>query len=226
MELANDKQSYENRPKSITPSGYFGNSSDNIVELENFLSIEERKRLIDFALNNKIWDVTETHIDEDGLVLYDANIWKDRVCTYNSLMKSDPTILDLINQMIKRLKIEVDKFFNVDVRETGPAIVRWPVGARQEPHADKEFHMGEEKGRANDFPHYDIAGLFYFNDDYEGGELYFPQHGIEFKPKAGAAYFFPGDMNYTHGVRPVKSGNRFTSPFFWTVMKHMGEKND
>ena len=213
-----------NAPKSITPSGFFGDSSDNIVELENFLTTEERETLINFALNNKIWDQTETHVDEDGLVLYDADIWKDRVCTYNSLMASDPTILELINSMIARLKIEVDKFFNVDAKETGPAIVRWPVGARQEPHADKEFHTGIEQGRANDFPWYDLAGLFYFNDDYEGGELYFPQHGIEFKPKAGAAYFFPGDRFYTHGVRPVKSGNRFTSPFFWTIEKHTGEK--
>jgi hypothetical protein len=222
MKLANDWNG--NAPKSITPSGFFGNSSDNIVEIKDFLSIEERERLMTFALNNKIWDITETHRDEDGLVLYDHKIWEDRVCTYNSLMASDPSILDLIYSMIERLKIEVDKFFEVDARETGPAIVRWPVGARQEPHADKEFHSGPEKGRANDFPWYDLAGLFYFNDDYEGGELYFPQHGIEFQPVAGAAYFFPGDMNYTHGVRPVKSGNRFTSPFFWTIAKHTGER--
>ena len=149
---------------------------------------------------------------------------KDRVCTYNSLMESDPSILELINDMIKRLKVEVDKFFNVDAKETGPAIVKWPVGSRQEPHADKEFWIGEEIGRPNDFPWYDIASLFYFNDDYEGGELYFPQHGIEFKPKPRAAYFFPGDRFYAHGVRPVKSGNRFTSPFFWTIVKHTGEK--
>lgn len=218
MQIAN-KWEHE-PPKSITPSGFFGNSINNIVEIKDFLSIEERKRLMSFALNNKIWDKTVDHVDEDGLVLYQASIWDDRVCTYSSLMASDPSILELINSMIARLKIEVDNFFGVDAKETGPAIVRWPVGARQEPHADKEFHAGQERGRANDFPWYDLAGLFYFNDDYEGGELYFPQHGIEFKPVAGAAYFFPGDMNYTHGVRPIKSGNRFTSPFFWTIMSH------
>jgi hypothetical protein len=223
MKLAN-VWTEDQKPKSITPSGFFGNSSDNIVEIRDFLTIEERKRLMDFALNNKTWDITETHRDADGLVLYDHRVWENRVCTYNSLMASDPTILDLIYSMIARLKIEVDAFFNVDAKETGPAIVRWPVGTRQEPHADKEFHSGPEKGRANDFPWYDLAGLFYFNDDYEGGELYFPQHGIEFQPVAGAAYFFPGDMNYTHGVRPVTSGNRFTSPFFWTIQKHTGEK--
>jgi hypothetical protein len=210
-------------PISITPSGFFGNSIDNIVELENFITEEEQQRLINFALTNKIWDKTETHIDEDGLVLYDANIWEDRVCTAGSLKKSDPAIIDLLWDMINRLKIEVDKFFNVDVQATGPAIVRWPVGARQEPHADKEFHTGEEEGRPNDFPYYDIAGLFYFDDKYEGGELYFPTHGIEFKPKPRAAYFFPGDKYYTHGVRPVKSGHRFTAPFFWTILKHTGE---
>lgn len=224
MKLANDKEFYENRPVSITPSGFFGDSIDNIVEIENFLTEDEKNRLMAFALNNKIWDITQDSVDEDGLVLYDAKVWEDRVCTYNSLMASDPSILDLIYDMIRRLKIEVDKFFDVDVRETGPAIVRWPVGARQEPHADKEFHSGIEAGRPNDFPHYDIAGLFYFNDDYEGGELYFPVQGIEFQPKAGAAYFFPGDRHYVHGVRPVKSGNRFTSPFFWTIMKHTGER--
>ena len=213
-----------NLPKSITPSGFFGNSIDNIVEIENFLTEEEQKRLINFAKNNKIWDKTIDHVDKDGLVLYQASIWDDRVCTYNSLMESDPSILDLIYDMIKRLKIKVDDFFQVDAIETGPAIVKWPIGARQEPHADKEFWIGEEAGRPNDFPWYDIASLFYFNDDYEGGELYFPQHGLEFKPKPRAAYFFPGDKYYAHGVRPIKSGNRFTSPFFWTIKKHTGEK--
>ena len=222
MKIAN-KDIQLHAPKSITPSGFFGSSSDNIIELENFLTEEERQRLINFALNNKVWDQTETHVDEDGLVLYDANIWKDRVCTYNSLMASDPTILDLINSMIARLKIEVDNFFDVDAKETGPAIVRWPVGARQEPHADKEFHAGSEKGRANDFPWYDLAGLFYFNDDYEGGELFFPVQGIEIKPNAGSAYFFPGDMHYIHGVRPIISGNRYTSPFFWNILEHTGD---
>lgn len=219
-----NKDIHINVPKSITPSGFFGKSVDNIVELENFLTEDEVKRLQDFAKHNKVWDVTETHVDEDGLVLYDHNVWEERVCTYNSLIASDPSILELIYDMIRRLKIEVDKFFDVDVQETGPAIVRWRPGDRQEPHADKEFHIGEERGRPNDFPWYDIASLFYFNDEYEGGELYFPVQGIEFKPKVGAAYFFPGDRFYVHGVRPVKSGMRYTSPFFWTIMRHTGER--
>jgi hypothetical protein len=88
------------------------------------------------------------------------------------------------------------------------------------PHADKQLPNGEP----NDFPWFDIAGLFYLNDDYEGGELYFPNQGIEFKPKPGAAYFFPGDLNYVHGVREIKSGIRYVIPFFWTIKKHTGAR--
>jgi 2OG-Fe(II) oxygenase superfamily len=209
---------------SITPSGFWGDSIDNIVEIENFMTEEEHKRLLNFAKTNTVWDKTQTHVDKDGLVLYDANIWHERVCTQGSLRESDPEILVLVSSLIDRLKNKVSEFFDVRVRETGPAVVRWRVGDRQEPHADKEFHIGEERGRPNDFPYYDIASLFYINDDYEGGELYFPQHGLEFKPKARAAYFFPGDKFYAHGVRPVKSGMRYTCPFFWTVLEHTGEK--
>ena len=69
-----------------------------------------------------------------------------------------------------------------------------------------------------------VSAVIYINDDYEGGELYFPLQGVQFKPKKGAAYFFPGDKNYIHGVTEVKSGLRFTCPFFWEITKHTGDK--
>jgi hypothetical protein len=205
---------------SITPSGFFGDSPDNIVALEDFMTEEELLRLNNFIRNNENWDFTETHYNENGTVIYDADYWKDRVATYPTIEKSDPEIPKLIEKMVARLKIEVDKFFGVDANPTSPAMVRWLPGQLQMPHADKELHTGPDAGKPNDFPYYDLAGLFYINDDYEGGELYFPNQGIQFKPKAGAAYFFPGDMNYIHGVTEIKSGIRYTVPFFWTILSH------
>jgi predicted 2-oxoglutarate/Fe(II)-dependent dioxygenase YbiX len=205
---------------SITPSGFFGDSPDNIVALEDFMTEEEVFKLNNFIRNNESWDFTETHYNENGTVTYDADYWADRVATYPTIEKSDPEIPKLIEKMVARLKIEVDKFFNVDANPTSPAMVRWLPGQLQMPHADKELHTGPDAGLPNDFPYYDLAGLFYINDDYEGGELYFPNQGIQFKPKAGAAYFFPGDKNYIHGVTEIKSGIRYTVPFFWTIMLH------
>lgn len=205
---------------SITPSGFFGNSPDNIVALENFMTEYEILYLNNFIRSNESWDVTETHYNENGTVIYDSGYWANRVATYPTVEKADPKVPKIIQGMVDRLKVEVDKFFSVDASPTSPAMVRWLPGQLQMPHADKELHDGPDAGKPNDFPYYDIAGLFYINDDYEGGELYFPGQDIKFKPKAGAAYFFPGDMNYIHGVTEIKSGIRYTVPFFWTVLSH------
>jgi len=217
---------HQNNRFSITPSGFFGDSQDNIVALEDFMTEEEIVALDSFIRNNKHWDKTETHYNDEGVVIYDSSYWDDRVATYPTISKTDPKIPLIIEGMVKRLKKEVDAFFNVDAIPTSPAMVRWLPGQLQMPHADKELHEGENKGKPNDFPYYDLAGLFYINDDYEGGELYFPNQDIKFKPKRGAAYFFPGDMNYIHGVTEIKSGERYTCPFFWTIAKHYDKESE
>lgn len=211
---------------SITPSGFFGNSADNIVELANFMTQEELDFLDKFARQNDKWDITETHYNDEGTVIYDSSYWENRVATEDTLRSADPNVVDVIKGMQARLKVEVDKFFNVDALPTSAALVRWLPGQLQMPHADKELHIGDDAGKPNDFPYYDIAGLFYLNDDYEGGELYFPKQGIQFKPKKGAAYFFPGDLHYIHGVTEITSGIRYVSPFFWTIVEHKKKEEE
>jgi len=209
---------------SITPSGFFGNSKDMIVELENFMTQEEMDFLENAARNINIWDVTETHVNENGTVIYDSDYWKDRVATQPSLDKNDPNISPIIAGLFQRLKPIIEDFYKVEVIPTGTTIVKWLPGQFQRPHADKELHEGPDAGTPNDFPKYDLSSLFYLNDDYEGGELYFPLQDVQFKPKKGAAYFFPGDKNYIHGVTEIKSGLRFTCPFFWEITKHTGDR--
>lgn len=208
------------KPLSITPSGFFGDSKDNIVELEDFMTEEEHKTLLDFIRTNDKWDQTETHYNEDGVVIYESEYWKDRVATGRTLYEANPDIPKIIENLVNRLKPVIEEFFHVEASPTSPAMVRWLPGQFQLPHADKELHEGEHRGKPNDFPYYDLASLFYINDDYVGGELYFPLQGITIKPKPRAAYFFPGDMNYVHGVTKVESGIRYTCPFFWTITKH------
>ncbi|NBP55382.1 hypothetical protein EBU71_02375 [bacterium] len=217
---------YVNDRVSITPSGFFGIEPNMIQTRENFIQSDELNFLINAAKNITIWDHTEDHYNDDGVMIYDSSYWKDRVATSRSLDLNDKEINPLIEKLQKRLKIEVDAFYNVDALPTSTAIVRWLPGQLQMPHADKELHEGENAGKPNDFPWYDLAGLFYLNDDYEGGELYFPNQQIQFKPKAGAAYFFPGDKNYIHGVTEIKNGIRYVIPFFFTILKHNGENND
>jgi hypothetical protein len=211
------------RKPSSTPSGFFGSGPENIIELENFMTEEEVNFLDKAARGITVWDVTQSHKNENGTIVYDAGFWKDRVASRPSLDKNDPKIGILIENLVNRLKPVIEDFFKVRVQPTGQTIVKWNPGLFQRPHADKELHQGKDAGMPNDFPNYDIASLFYINDDYEGGELYFPHQKIQFKPKKGAAYFFPGDMNYVHGVTEIKNSFRYTCPFFWEILEHTGD---
>lgn len=211
------------RKPSLTPSGFFGHGKENIVELENFMTEEEIDFLDNAARNLTIWDITQSHVNENGTVVYDSDYWKDRVATSPTLDKNDPAIAPVIAGLFEKLKPIVEEFYKVKVQPTGTTIVKWLPGQFQKPHADKELHEGPDAGLPNDFPNYDISSLFYLNDDYEGGELYFPYQKVQFKPKRGSAYFFPGDMNYVHGVTTIKSGLRYTCPFFWEILDHTGD---
>jgi hypothetical protein len=52
------------------------------------------------------------------------------------------------------------------------------------------------------------SSIIYINDEFEGGELSFPDLGFDYKPKAGDFISFPAD--YWHRVWPVTSGTRRT----------------
>jgi hypothetical protein len=58
----------------------------------------------------------------------------------------------------------------------------------------------------------DIATLIYINDNYDGGDIYFPELDISIKPEAGDLICFPDTPDFVHGVKPITSGIRYTSP--------------
>lgn len=54
-----------------------------------------------------------------------------------------------------------------------------------------------------------LACIIYLNDEYEGGEMYFPYADVEYKPVTGDLLFFPQNYVGTHGVRRITSGERY-----------------
>jgi len=48
-----------------------------------------------------------------------------------------------------------------------------------------------------------ISNLLYLNDDYDGGELYFPYHDIKIKPEPGMLVSFPGNWYNRHAIMPA-----------------------
>jgi len=133
------------------------------------------------------------------------NVWSGRVIYQNESERFD--YLKVVRETIKS-----DFKINDEIYPDYLGIVKWENGDYQHPHADGQ--------NPNNEPHplhwRDFGCVLYLNDDYEGGELYFPNHNIELKPKPNTLVFFPGTLEYLHGVKPIKNGIRYTLTSFWT----------
>lgn len=118
-----------------------------------------------------------------------------------------------------RFGLDVSDFANTHIR-------KWYPEEYQLPHSDCEavFTYKNAQPKMTEINNFssifiEYAALVYLNNDYEGGEIYFPEFNLEIKPEVGELIFFPGTHLYMHGVRPIKSGNRFVIQNFLTTPK-------
>lgn len=54
-----------------------------------------------------------------------------------------------------------------------------------------------------------ISALLYLNDDYEGGELVFPEQGVSIKPFAGSIVVFPSTEPFFYQNNKIISGEKY-----------------
>lgn len=93
-------------------------------------------------------------------------------------------------------------------------VVTWNDGQEMKPHSDSHDVV---TGKPYHYCHRRIySGVLYLNDDYEGGETYFPNHGILVTPKTGKFVLFPSNVEYMHGVKQVHTNtHRYTLPIWF-----------
>ena len=60
-----------------------------------------------------------------------------------------------------------------------------------------------------------VSAVGYLNDDYEGGELWFPNLNFNYYPTAGDIVVFPSGAPYTHEAKPVKQGIKYSVVNWW-----------
>jgi len=177
-------------------------SSKNIVIKENFISQDK----LDFIMSS---------IDET--VSWGSNSMAgipDKVT--NNLYQEKPEVHKILKEAIDQVQKEIEYHFGRPLETNSAGIRRWDTGEFQPLHADGE----DTEGHPNEAFIVDYGAVIYLNDDYEGGEIYFPDHGIELKPKAGTLVFFPSSTMYIHGVKEITRGSRYTTPSFWIPTKY------
>ena len=182
----------------LTPSVHWVNSVGNIHIFEDLLLTDELAELFRYAKCNDDWSA-----------VYGHHQWSDRV--HRDFTES--TAKHICDNLYVKTKNLLETMFDVLVDSAGVQMNRWRVGDEQSPHADKQ----ELDGSTNCCPTYDLSSVFYVNDDFEGGEIFFPIQSFTAKPAKNMVIMFPGDINYIHGVNTVTSGIRYTVSMFWTV---------
>jgi hypothetical protein len=75
--------------------------------------------------------------------------------------------------------------------------------SKLKPYRPMATHQDSKKENSNGF-----VCMLYINDDYEGGEISFPNRDYKYKPAIGDFAFY--QMNEHHSVEYVKSGIRYS----------------
>lgn len=84
-------------------------------------------------------------------------------------------------------------------------IVYWAPGMSMSPHIDDYGTELEQR-------HY--TAVCYLNDDYDGGETFFPEQNYKCKPEKGKVVIFPS--YYYHGVNEVVDSPRYVIAMWFT----------
>lgn len=201
----------------------------DIIEVKNFLTIEECKQILNKA---------ESLSEADWSSIYMESIKAMVKAQYNTddyqALIDNGTIG--INNGIKDKVGAIDNFQNsqkwFDTLLTffdRPDLIIPAAGSyshiqRHYPGSKFDYHVDSQgfDGKADSNVMYTC--VLYFNDDYNGGELDFPDQDITFKPGAGSLVIFNSGPEFTHGVKEIQEGpTRYAATCF---IREKGDNNE
>ncbi len=153
--------------------------SDQVYEIQNFITKDELDQVMQFVKSKDNLDWSSKDIQYD--------FWSDKVL-YSSLMNENP----LFNNIYKR----VCSLFSGNLEVTGINLQRYMINDALGEHTDD--HDGHRLNGDQVF----YGVVIYYNDEYKGGELRYPDIGITHKPIAGSLLLHGGKI--LHGTLPVQ----------------------
>jgi predicted 2-oxoglutarate/Fe(II)-dependent dioxygenase YbiX len=135
-------------------------------------------------------------------------MWRNRFLWHSELPEGEQAVLALIQQARLRAMVLMQQTFRLSAPlypDTAQLVV-WREGMEMDAHSDNTFPDGSPNPTSQSA----FASILYLNDDYEGGETFFPGYGVRLAPKAGTLVVFGAGTDYVHGVTKVTRGTRYT----------------
>lgn len=163
-------------------------------------------------IHEDIYEIEEfiTQLEVDSILKYlDSGEWGDSRSGSHwekRIKKLNPRPEEL-NDICKRI---ANLFLSYGVVNNIDSIQRFEIGGSMSIHIDKMPYNNVKYGM-----------VCYLNDNYEGGEIYYPDLNIEIKPKSKSLVIHRGDIR--HGVKEVLSGS---DRYFLTTFAQANDSND
>lgn len=165
---------------------------------KNFLDISLCKSLYEKVKKSKTSPATVGQLVNNEYV-YTYNNW----CTANLVdyenYKSD------VDYIITQMRIVASEFYKLECLDTEVHFLHYSDGGKYHSHIDGQNLNGNVLERVIDR---DITCVYYFNDDFTGGEINFDFFNKTYKPQSNDLLMYPSTWEYMHNVTPV-TGNRY-----------------
>ena len=157
---------------------------DNICVIENFLPEEVWQELYSACVNATEEDWAKYQIGEK---------WVNKVLDYPISSAVELVVKGIIEQAAGEEYV----YDGLDL------LRRVPPG-----------HSIAEHWDAQNWVQVAAGVIIYLNDDFEGGEIYYPNKGLSYKPCRNSLVLHPATEPYKHGVNEVTSGMRYYITMF------------
>lgn len=173
-----------------------------ILQYDNFMPKEEYLVLRNYVERTDAWQKNS------------SKLWHMRsVNTFNIDIKETEVF-----QCIKNMHLRVKKLIEENLSPTGELHTEtiqfqrtFTTEKDNPPHSDSTGNNGEDNGTG----HRKFSNLLYLNDNFKGGNLWFPNQKTEIVPEPNKLVLFPSTFEYMHGVKQVTRGVRYSILEFW-----------
>jgi Rps23 Pro-64 3,4-dihydroxylase Tpa1-like proline 4-hydroxylase len=135
--------------------------------------------------------------------------YQKKINQYVDKTLHDPILVNIVNSLTNAITTCSENYGqenNLNIGYLTPiSISKYTVGKWMGPHVDS---YNDERSPI-------LSIVLYLNDNYEGGELNFPNQDVCIKPSAGSLIAFPSVEPYFHESKKIISGIKYMSPGFW-----------
>ena len=184
------------------------------MSIKSFLAILNKKNIGIELIDDELKIKAKKGVLTDELIL-EIKAKKQQIIHFldsqNETRYTFKSYMNLVRFLVQQL---IHNHFGEIHFPDNTELTRWETGRSMGVHSDNSWPDGSQTDHPTSFRTW--SAIYYINDLYEGGEIYFPRLDWSWKPEANTVLIFPSDNRFLHGVTEVTKGERYTIAMWYT----------